>query len=357
MHEEDGITEEHEERSPVITPQFFSEQIDFILLHLSGPAFPRMASTAATKGGQFMVYSKEELLHTCAKGNYVDCRINAYPPPVEFWGTNRQPPDFIFLDIDELKALDPTLRRIKKELGAAPTVLWSGNGYHLLLPIDCPILEHITEFTKFDRPSELFIRFAEKWLSRGRSDPNHNPSFKSSMIRIPGSYNSKCEAAGRDPEVKIIHRWDGIRAKVTKRMLTEFYTHLVSEKIKEIERSDSNNKSRVLWSSGANANHPKIRWIEDLLRTPIPDYRKHTIALILAPYLINIRKLSYAEAFEIIKAYLDKCDQLSPLDRSSNFNRRIKAALDTAIKNGIPPMSLKTLQSRSPELFSRLVNK
>jgi hypothetical protein len=348
---------EHQEKNPLATTQFFSEQIDFILRHLSGPAFPRMASTAATKGGQFMVYSKQELLDACAKANYVDCRINAYPPPVEFWGTNRQPPDFIFLDIDELKALDPTLRRIKKELRAAPTVLWSGNGYHLLLPIDCPILEHITEFTKFERPSELFIRFAEKWLSRGRSDPNHNPSFKSCMIRTPGSYNSKCMAAGGDPEVKIIHRWDGIRAKVTKRMLTEFYTHLVSEKIKEIERSASNSKNRAIWSSHANVNHAEIRWIENLLHTAIADYRKHTIDLILAPYLINIRKLSYSQAFEVIKAWLDRCDQLRPLDRSSNFNRRIKSALDTAIKNGIPPMSLRTLQSRNPELFSRLVNK
>ena len=40
-----------------------------------------------------------------------------------------------------------------------------------------------------------------------------------------------------------------------------------------------------------------IHWIETLLKTPIEDYRKNALALILAPYLINIKKLSYDEAF------------------------------------------------------------
>ena len=35
-----------------------------------------------------------------------------------------------------------------------------------------------------------------------------------------------------------------------------------------------------------------ISWIEILLQTPIEDYRKNAIGLILAPYLINIRKFS-----------------------------------------------------------------
>ena len=34
-----------------------------------------------------------------------------------------------------------------------------------------------------------------------------------------------------------------------------------------------------------------IAWI--LLQTPIDDYRKNAVSLILAPYFINIKKLSY----------------------------------------------------------------
>jgi hypothetical protein len=33
-----------------------------------------------------------------------------------------------------------------------------------------------------------------------------------------------------------------------------------------------------------------ISWIEKLLETPIDDYRKNAVNLILAPYLINVKK-------------------------------------------------------------------
>jgi hypothetical protein len=43
-----------------------------------------------------------------------------------------------------------------------------------------------------------------------------------------------------------------------------------------------------------------IPWIEKLLQTTIDDYRKNAVNLILAPYLINVRKLSYDAALNII---------------------------------------------------------
>jgi hypothetical protein len=39
-------------------------------------------------------------------------------------------------------------------------------------------------------------------------------------------------------------------------------------------------------------NSTIIRWIENLLQTPLDDYRKYVIWRILVPYLINIRKYS-----------------------------------------------------------------
>jgi len=49
--------------------------------------------------------------------------------------------------------------RIKK-LGnnnAHSTILWSGNGYHIILPVFCPMgLERIQEFQEFNNPSERF---------------------------------------------------------------------------------------------------------------------------------------------------------------------------------------------------------
>ena len=61
------------------------------------------------------------------------------------------------------------------------------------------------------------------------------------------------------------------------------------------------------------------------MKTPIEDYRKNALALILASYVINIKKLSYDEAFSIIKEWLSKCDELQPLD--SKFDYRIKSSI------------------------------
>jgi hypothetical protein len=40
--------------------------------------------------------------------------------------------------------------------------------------------------------SESQERFAAQHLSNGKSDHSNNPSFKSCLVRIPGSHNSKC---------------------------------------------------------------------------------------------------------------------------------------------------------------------
>ena len=44
-----------------------------------------------------------------------------------------------------------------------------------------------------------------------------------------------------------------------------------------------------------------------LLGTPLDDYRKTIVNLVLAPYLVNIRRLEFEKAFEIIKEWLELC--------------------------------------------------
>ena len=97
-----------------------------------------------------------------------------------------------------------------------------------------------------------------------------------------------------------------------------------------------------------------IKRIEILLETPISDYTKNAISLILAPYLINIKKLPYTNAFDIIKDWLNKCDSLRRLD--SNFNYSIKLALEDAMQKGIPPMSLARREKKI-ELYDMLSRK
>ena len=97
--------------------------------------------------------------------------------------------------------------------------MWSGNGYHIYQPIEGLVLEQIEQFSKFYQPSKSFQRFAEWYLSNGKSDHAHNTtiSFRNCMLRIPGSHNSKClkeEQEGKDSEVRIIQKWDDIRPRI-----------------------------------------------------------------------------------------------------------------------------------------------
>ncbi len=334
--------------------------IDFILSHVSGPAFPRNISTAATNGAQFSVTSRREIIEAAARADYIDLRINAYPDFVEYKGIQRQAPDFLFIDLDRstfktdddhYKALTQTLLEIGKRLheDACPSVIWSGNGYHVYLPLNNEVvLENVSDYAKFEKPSIKFLRFAEQKLSCGKCDPSHNPSFRSCMLRVPGSFNSKCILGGKDPEVKVIQRWNYYRPLLPLQLMKEFHNHLITEKINELQRIKASQQKY-----GNNEGSPgQIAWVEALLQTPIDDYRKSALALIVAPYLMNIKKVSYVDATAAIKAWLDLCDRARRLD--SNFNGRIKAALAAAIKDKTKPMRLSTLQTRNPALFDRL---
>ena len=290
--------------------------------------------------------------------NFVDCRVNAFPSYTEYKGIQRYPPNFVFADLDASsfensmllrKSLDDTLRTIRLKINGYPTVLWTGNGYHVYQPIDAVILEELSQFEQFENPSSKFLRFVERYLTNEKSDPAHNPSFKSCMLRIPGSTNSKCEL--RNNTVEIIQKWDGYRPPISL-LFESFHAYLLDQKYNELKL-----QKRLQKRYGFNAGEPNnsVHWIEILLETPIDDYRKNTVGLILAPYLINIRDLPYDAAYEKIKDWLEKCKNKRHLD--SNFDRLIKMALLIAIKKQRLPMKLATLGNKNNNLYLLLRKK
>ena len=117
-------------------------------------------------------------------------------------------------------AVSKTLKNIEAELSGKPTVIWSGNGSHIIQPLDAVILEELDLFSPTvigtGQPSVKFLRWTEEYLSAGKSDPAHTKtlSFGNCMLRVPGSHNSKCVSANNGilsekTEVKIIHEWAG----------------------------------------------------------------------------------------------------------------------------------------------------
>jgi hypothetical protein len=343
------------------------EGIDFILSHFEGPIWPRTVSSCSTQGRQILVYSKAEAIAVFKQANLLDCRINAYLNYTGFGGINRQAPNFIFIDLDLARfnsrdALDRALRSVSKNIkekfrGSQPTVIWSGNGYHIYLPIQAFVLELESVFADFEQPSRKFLRFSEKMLTNNKTDPCHsnNLSFKNCMLRVPGSHNWKCVKRNNNSldsttEVKIVQKWDGNRPAINW-LLRDFRRYLIQEKI----NNNVAERKRARLSPTAKRTPAKRMWIETLLDIPIGDYRKEAIRRIIAPYLINIRKLVYDDAFNVAKDWLHSCDKMRPLD--FNANVRIKDAIRAAARVGYLPMAFNDLKSEDVELYRHISNR
>jgi hypothetical protein len=179
----------------IYRPSKIEEGLDSILIHFEVPRWPRRISTKLTEGRQILSHNKEEALALFRQANCVDCRINAYTAVYsEYKGPNRQAPNFIFIDIDRSNfkteityrlAVSKTIKNIKDKLSnAQSTILDTGNGCHFYQPIFSPfVLESIPELTKLhDELSKVFLKFAEQFLSNGKADRSHNPTFKSCMV-------------------------------------------------------------------------------------------------------------------------------------------------------------------------------
>ena len=310
-------------------------------------------------GPNFMFIAKMKLFRNFELPNLFDCRINAYPAYTEYQGINRQPPDFIFIDLDKSRfnsegshkrALAKTSNILKRTLGGRPTVLWSGNGFHIYQPINAFVLEQEEIFSKFERPSKAFLRFAEWYLSNGKCDMGHNTtvSFRNCMVRIPGSHNAKYLIESKDSEVKTVQKWDGYRPDI-RFILGSFYAWLVDQKIKNIEFQKLRKQYTLCRRPKGSSN---IQWIEKLLQTPIQDHRKFAVWRILAPYLLNVRKLSYEEGYGIIEQWLDKCNHIKRL--GFNASQKIKEGIRGAAK-GYFPISFERLRSENMELYEILL--
>lgn len=341
-----------------------NEGLDYILSHFLAQdqceeqIWSRTISTKATEGRQITVNNKKEALAYFNAANYLDCRISAFPywrPSIvsDFVGIkNAIAPNFIMIDLDLgnfdydeeelIRSLRKTLRKIG-ELFAdfKPTVIWSGNGYHIYIPINVTVvLENIREFSEIEQVSTKFLRFAEWYISSGKSDSahNNNVSLNNCMLRIPGTYNSKSNT-----QVKVIKTWNGKRPDVSL-LIGSFCAYLKDQKINQ-ERLNSLQRQEAS-AIGDNA----IVWIEKLLQTPIQDFRKYCIWRILGPYLLNIRGLTYEEAFNTIKEWLDICSQQK---RRLDFypKSKISDGLKGAAKKGYFPISLGKLKTESKDLY------
>jgi len=310
-------------------------ELEFILGHFASNSFPRTISTKTTEGRQVLVDNEFEALARFKQVNYLDCRINAYSR-----NDIKGAPNFLFLDLDTVDQglIENILNNRFRSIGAYPTVLSTGSGFHIYQPISSICLDEIEDFSSYREVSKRFLKFADQYLSDEKCDPNHHPSFKSCMVRIPGSINSK-----NGNQVKIIQKWNGQRPSIIP-LLGIFYSWLATKRItQEVILKKYSSVKLERRSKG------KIQWIESLLKIPLDDYRKTIVKLVLAPYLVNLRRLHHDNAFEIINNWLDSCAKLRKLE--FNLKYLINDVIVSAAKTDYMPMRIDTLKKRNPEIY------
>jgi hypothetical protein len=350
---------------------------------VGGHRLPRTISTGATGGRQYSIDRRDTIMTYYKASMFQDCRINAY---VDFDALKqkgyishdyRPRPDHLFVDLDRdsfdtddqlENALQTTLRNINESITQAhPTTVRSGNGYHAHVYLQWEkALEDMGEFANFaDQDlATRFLRWAECELTEGMADKHHNPSIKSCLFRVPGSINSRARDRGlEDPIVRVVDVGSWIYGNHTGSIfpplgvvkgdfLMKFHSHLVQELIDEkVEKLDRRRKL----ATGLFKNLSTIAWIDKLMQTPVDDNRKSLLFWVLAPYVITVRGLDYDQAYSMLDAWLDKCNEVRRLepDRTS-FRYRLRYCLDTAEKQERKPIRLDTFRGYYPELYRRL---
>jgi hypothetical protein len=224
----DNLTPEQEAQ---ITKVKQGIEVIFSLFESAGqPLFPRKMAVGPIFG--ITVESKEQVLYQCIKGDFIDCRINAYYEATDSdFKAGLIAPSIIFTDTDLLsfggsvkrleQALQDTLTKINIIFHVNPVVLHSGNGYHIYLILKTRPLKYVKELAnKCKEPSEQFLKFVPNFLTDQKCDPKQPASFKSYHLRIPNTFNGKNNA-----QVTLVNSNFGI-ATPDKLLLTEFNLYL-----------------------------------------------------------------------------------------------------------------------------------
>ena len=231
--------------------------------------------------------------------------------------------------MDDHNALEGTLYNITTKLHARPTILNTGIGLAILLPIKMGSWVNASQYGKHgEELSKLFLQYAGRELSSWYSDTANHPSLKSCMIRIPSSINTK-----NGKHVTVNGLWNRTRADVH------------SLKFKKFVKKLSDNELQLQQKRGTFVGNT-ISYIEKLLTSSISDGRKRVCNLILIPYMINVKQLSIKEAVEIIYKYFQ-----GYVDRKS-----IMYESNRVLKKGVFPYSLSKMRLMDSQLYDIVTN-
>ena len=89
-------------------------------------------------------------------------------------------------------------------------------------------------------------------------------------------------------------------------------------------------------------------YVEELMKNPVSDGRHRLTWLVLAPYLVNVRKLEEQEAVEVIRNFVSRTGETKAMKRFIEYN------VKRARRTGLMPPTISKLQSDHSDLYSLL---
>lgn len=89
-------------------------------------------------------------------------------------------------------------------------------------------------------------------------------------------------------------------------------------------------------------------YVEDLMAHPVADGRHRLTWLVLAPYLVNVKKLDDEAAIEKIRAFVQAAGETSSMKRFVEYN------VKRARRNGLLPPTFSTLKKEHPDVYGLL---
>jgi hypothetical protein len=216
--------------------EIIKKNLHFILSHFNNQkhVFPRSIMTLKTKCPIFSD-SEDEIFQHFLESEFKDCKINGYPL-FDKEDDYRLSPSFIFIDLDlsicntckyPKRKLDyilkEALNKMEKTVKGFPTVLWTGDGYHIYLPArlcnpDDKEKCYIGSVSLYDNENSCsvnnemtteFMKFICKYFTNNHIDLDHIPCINTFYVLVPGTINSKLNL-----KVELIQSWDGRLADI-----------------------------------------------------------------------------------------------------------------------------------------------
>jgi len=274
--------------------------------------------------------SKAEALDIFTQADFKDCRISAFG----IYEQAKIIPNLIFVDLDDRDALNESLILFHKTIGSRPTVIDTGNGYALIQPVKMNSWVGVTQGNKkSEELSKLFLQWAERYLTNNKCDSGNHPSLKNTMIRIPGTYNSKLLDKGRsleESQVFVRYVWDDKRVAI-ENIRPAFIRH-----VNKIIKQESK-----LTKIDRKGNPENYQWIAELLNYNIEDGRARLL-FDVSRYLINLQGLSIEESTDKINSWLN----------TKYYSKSmIKSECKRALKDRKYPRRIGTIKSTDQQLY------